>query len=227
MSFLTPRRVHADELLDEHDAPRQEMERSLRDLRRINRYLGGVSIYQRMVRNALGGGIPAPTILDLGTGTSDLLDRIRGNEVRRIGLDFKIDHLLYRPAPERHPILRVAGDAFHLPFRDASVDVVTSAHFFHHFTPEENRAILEESLRVARIGVAVNDTQRHIAPLLFVRLLAALRLVGPITRFDAPASVLRGYTLAEVDELARSVRGARTQRMIGAFPFRFGLLLWK
>src|SRR5688572_6759334 len=144
------------------------MERSLRDLRRINRYFGGVRIYRALVRR-----FTPMSILDIGTGTSDLLESVP--EVRtRIGLDFKIDHLLFLREGSR--VFRVVGDAQRLPFRSGAVDLVTSAHFFHHFSREENAAILGESLRVARRGVAVNDTRRHYAPLLLVLLLGALRL---------------------------------------------------
>jgi ubiquinone/menaquinone biosynthesis C-methylase UbiE len=217
--MLTPRRIESEELLDEHDAPREDMERSLRDLRRINRYLGGVRIYRALVRRF------APmAILDVGTGTADSLESVA--DVRtRIGLDFKIDHLLF--LRERSRVLRVVGDAQRLPFRDGAVDLVTSAHFFHHFSPEENAAILAESLRVARRGVAVNDTRRHYAPLLLVLLLGALRLVGRITRYDAPASVRQGYTLAEARTIAARVSSASRWDVIRMWPYRFAILLWK
>lgn len=217
--MLTPRRTPAEELLDAHDAPREEMERSLRDLRWINRYCGGIRIYRSLVKPF------APrSIVDLGTGTSDLLESVPHVPLR-IGLDFKIDHLLYL----RHgsPVHRVVGDAFHLPFRDGAVDLVTSAHFFHHFSPEENEKILGQSLRIARRGVAVNDTRRHYAPLLFVLLLGALRFFGRITRIDAPASVRQGYTLGEAREIASRIRGAARATIVRKFPYRFGLLLWK
>ena len=48
--MLTPKRIAVHELLDEHDAPREEMERSLRDLRWINHYAGGIRIYRSLVR---------------------------------------------------------------------------------------------------------------------------------------------------------------------------------
>lgn len=220
--MFTPERIDTEELLDEHDAPRPEMERSLRDLRRINRYLGGIPIYRRIVRMvARNGG--RLRVLDLGTGTADLLDSLRG-DVFRVGLDFKIDHLLY--LRNGSPTHRVVGDANRLPFRDGAIDVVTSAHFFHHFSPDENTAILREGLRVARRGVAVNDTRRHYAPLLFIRLISAVRLVGRITRFDGPASVQRGYTVAEARAVAAAA-GARKFEVRRFFPFRFGILMWK
>jgi SAM-dependent methyltransferase len=226
LSLLTPERVETEELLDEENAPHDEMLRSLRDLRRINKYLGGRSIYRRMI------GLMAPSraplsILDLGTGTSDLLaDISRKRPVRAIGLDFKIEHLLYGSRLGRDGVMKVQADAFRLPFRSSSIDVVTSSHFFHHFSDEENGSMFGEALRVAKVGVAINDTRRHRVPLLLVKLLATLRLVGPITRFDAPASVLRGYTTVEAKKLADGIPASRA-RVVSLFPFRFGILLWK
>jgi ubiquinone/menaquinone biosynthesis C-methylase UbiE len=214
---FTPKRIESDELLDEHDAPREDMERSLRDLRFINNYFGGVWIYRALVEQF------APrSIVDVGTGTSDALEAIQ-NVPLRVGVDFKIDHLLF--SREGSHVHRVVADARSLPFRDASVDVVTSAHFFHHFSPDENETILRESLRVARKGVAVNDTRRHYAPLLFVLVMSALRLFGRITRYDAPASVRQAYTVAEAREVVRRV-GAKGE-VVRKWPFRFGILLWK
>ena len=217
--MFTPKRVQTEELLDEHDAPRSDMERSLRDLRRINWYCGGVSIYRRLLRRFEN----VQSVLDVGAGTADLLENVP--QVRlRIALDFKIDHLLYMR--NGSAVRRVVADAARLPFRDGTVDVVTSAHFFHHFTEDENALILRDALRVSRQGVSMNDTRRHYAPLLFVRLMSALRLVGRITRYDAPASVLRGYTIAEAARVAGAV-GASRNKVVRAFPFRFGILLWK
>src|SRR5437016_12944293 len=215
--MLTPKRIDEPELLDEHDAPPADVARSLRDLRRFNRWCGGISVYRRLLRRF---GIVG-SVLDLGTGTSDLLESLgRGF---RVGLDFKIEHLLHA---DGDGIRRVAGDARRLPFRDGAFEVVTSSHFFHHFTPEANCEILADALRVARRGVAMTDTLRHYVPLLFVRLLGALRLVGRITRVDAPGSVLRGYTTDEARAIAEKVRAARAE-VVDLFPYRFGILLWK
>lgn len=217
--MFTPKRVETEELLDEHDAPRADMERSLRDLRLINWYCGGVAIYRRLLRRFEN----VQSVLDVGAGTADLLENVPDVPLR-VALDFKMDHLLYMRDGSR--VRRVVGDAAHLPFRAGAVDLVTSAHFFHHFTEDENAVILRDALRVARKGVAVNDTRRHYAPLLFVRLIGALRLVGRITRFDAPASVLRGYTIAEAAKVA-GASGATRSKVVRAFPFRFAILLWK
>jgi ubiquinone/menaquinone biosynthesis C-methylase UbiE len=217
-SMLTPPRVISDELLDEHDAPRADVERSLRDLRRFNAWAGGRRIYRSLVRR-----FQPHSVLDIGAGSCELVESLSAN-CFRIGLDFKIDHLVY--LREGSPVHRVVGDALHLPFREGAVDAVTSNHFFHHFSAEENESILAEALRVARKGVAMNDTRRHYVPLAFTLLLAKLHLVGRITRNDAPASVRQGYTLGEARAIAERVPAPR-RAVVRKFPYRFGILLWK
>jgi ubiquinone/menaquinone biosynthesis C-methylase UbiE len=219
--MLTPKRIDAPELLDEANAPREDMERSLRDLRRFNRFYGGNGVYRRLLRK-MAKHDPL-SILDVATGTADLLERSIGTPLR-VGVDFKIDHLLYMR--EGSAVRRVVGDALRLPFLDNAFEIVTSAHFFHHLTPDQNEEMLHETLRVARRGVIINDTRRHYVPFLVVKIIGWLRMTGRITRSDAPASVLRGYTPEEVGEIAFRVSAKRVD-VVRAWPFRFGLLLWK
>ncbi len=197
------------------------MERSLRDLRRFNRFYGGNGVYRRLLRK-MAKHDPI-SILDVATGTADLVEKFAGTAMR-VGVDFKIDHLLYMR--EGSAVRRVAGDALHLPFLDNAFEIVTSSHFFHHLTPEENEEMLQEALRVARRGVIINDTRRHYIPYLVVKIIGWLRMTGRITRNDAPASVLRGYTPEEVGEIAFRISAKRID-IVRAWPFRFGLLVWK
>ncbi|MEA2338016.1 MAG: hypothetical protein QOE82_2023 [Thermoanaerobaculia bacterium] len=212
------KRVVTPELLDEHDAPREEMERSLRDLRRFNRWAGGTRTYLRLLRRFAPH---AKIVVDLGAGTADLLDALPA-DVMTIGVDLNIKHLLYER--DRSRAMRVVADANRLPFRDASVDVVTSSHFFHHFEPEENASILRGALRIARIGALASDTRRHRLPFLFVKLLGIFHLVGSITAYDAPASVERGYTAAEARAVGE-MTGAKRVEVVTMMPFRFGLFI--
>ena len=225
MSLFVPDRVESEEILDEGNASRSEMERSLRDLQRFNSLFGGTPVYRRLVKAAAKD---ATSVLDLGTGTSDLLSALDSSCRLRIGLDFKIDHILYgrKLRNGSAPIHLVVADGFHLPFLDETVDLITSSHFFHHFSPEENQKMLQEALRVARKAVIASDTRRHVAPLLLVKVMGLFRLIGRVTRLDGPASVLQGYTVDEARKVADGIR-ARRKEVRKLFPYRFGLLLWK
>ena len=208
------RRLDTPELLDEHDAPAGDVERSLRDLQRFNKWCGGTRVYRKMVRRLAGD---RPFVIDLGSGTADLVDSLGG---RGVAVDVNIRHLVYGQPRAR----RVVADARRLPFRDNAADAVTSSHFFHHFTPEENVEILRESLRVARVGVAFTDTRRHVVPLLFTLMLRWFHLVGRITAFDAPASIRRGYTTSEARMIAERVGPAFVENYV---PFRWAIFLRK
>jgi len=174
---------------------------------------------------------PGDTVLDIACGPGNFVREFAGSIGKRglvVGLDTS-QTMLARAVEDTGAARNVAyvrGDAIRLPFRDGSFDAVTSAHFFHHFTPDENAGILGDMLRVTRRVVLVNDTRRHRLPLLFVQLLGALRLVGRITRFDAPGSVRRGYTVEEARDIAKRVPGGRAE-VVKLLPFRFGILLWK
>jgi hypothetical protein len=222
--LLIPDKRVVDELLDQHDAPVAEVERSLIDLRRSNRFLLGRRAWRDLVRRASAGTRPR-SVLEVGTGTSDLLESVPEIPVR-IGLDLKLDHLLFGRSIGDRAVHRVAGDAAALPFRTGSVEIVGSSHFFHHFSEDANEVILGESLRVAATAAFVTDTRRHRLPLLFVKLLGVLRLWSRITRHDAPASVSSGYTMTEMEDFRRRFRGRATvlRRQI---PFRFGLIIRK
>lgn len=215
--MFTPTRIESDEILDEQNAPREEMEQSLRELRGLTQYWGGLAIYRLLLQR-----FTPRSIVDIGAGTCDLLESATDVPLR-VGVDFNLAHLAYMRDGSR--VHRVVADAHHLPFRDGAVDLVTASHFFHHFSPDENAQILGESLRVAR-GVAMTDTQRHYFPLLFIQLLGKLRIIGRITALDGPASVRQGYTLDEVRELASRVP-ARERKFVSKWPFRWALLLWK
>ena len=96
---------------------------------------------------------------------------------------------------------RVRGDARRLPFRSASVDVVTSTHLFHHLTDDEAVLALREFSRVAKRRVVVNDLLRRRRAVLWIRLLTLF--ANRFARSDGPTSVRRGFTLGEADTLAR------------------------
>ena len=220
--MLTPRRIAVHEHLDHESELTPDVLRSLDDLRGINRWLGGTLAYRTLVeRVSLRRDL---TVADLGSGTADLLRSLPSTH-RRIGLDLKLGHHAVARA-DGEDVALVAADAFRIPLLDHSVDIVTSSHFFHHFDPDENRRILDESLRVCRLAVAVTDTRRHYLPLAFVRVVSATPLWSPITRFDAPASVRQGYTLEEVRDITAATRARRFEVFRMIF-FRFGLILWK
>jgi hypothetical protein len=91
----------------------------------------------------------------------------------------------------------------------------------HHFDPPQAAQLLAELGRVSR-DVLVFDALRSRAAYFGAWLMTRLLRMHPMTRHDAPMSVLRAYTAAELRELA-STAGVFNPVVRVTFPFRLVL----
>ena len=190
-------RVITPELLDE--VPPAEAIPSLRDLVRINRYLGGYSTLRSMLRQ-----IVAPTepfsLLDVGAASGDMGRVVLHGypNASVTSFDYKLDHL----TPAANP--RLVGDAFALPFKNASFDFVFSSLFLHHFDDAQVVDLLRGFRRIARRAVLAIDLER--GPLAAAFLPATAWLFGwhPITLHDGPVSVHAAFKRDELLALSQA-----------------------
>lgn len=225
------RRATCTELLDEDRGTPGEIEDSLDDLWRINRWLGGISSNLVLLERFFSRTRAYPVrILDVGSGDSRLAARLRNELLRRrrraefCVLDRHLAHL-QKGHPASSGLLPVVADVLALPFAERSFDAVMCNLFFHHFSNGAAQELLRRLGTVAREAVLINDLERHMLPYLFIR--CALPFTwSPITRHDAPASVRQAYTREELTALA--VAAGFTDFEVARLPFfRLGLTLWK
>lgn len=229
-----PERSKRVEIMDRRDAGASDIAGALRDIRLVNRYLGGggaiLAALRPMLRD-LATHQPLE-LLDVGTGSADLpLTIVRcgrriGGEVHITALDHDptIAQIAARVCSSAPQIRVVVGDALRLPFPPRSFDVVTASMFLHHFSHDEAVRLLLEFRRVARRAVVINDLRRHLLPWGFICLAARLTLRHPIFVHDAALSVLRGFTAGELQGMAAQA-GARGARVMHRWPFRLLLTL--
>jgi SAM-dependent methyltransferase len=197
--------------LDDHAA----LAGNLRDLGRANRLLGGVRLSAHALE-ALAPDEPSVTMLDVGTGGADIPRELiarwqrRGRRLRVVGLDSRPEIVAAAAAmtpatPGVQDLELQVGDGRSLPFGDAAFDVVHASLVIHHLEPDEAAALLREMARVARTGIVVNDLARGRLALAGAWLLAHGSTTNRFTRYDAPLSVRRAYTLDEVRAIAVDV----------------------
>ena len=96
--------------------------------------------------------IPYHTALDLGCGTGELMKRILEEDGSKVlyGLDLSEQMLEAAKKKLGGKVDLVLGDSEHLPFEDASFDVVYCNDSFHHYpAPDE---VLGEVFRVLKPG---------------------------------------------------------------------------
>ncbi len=226
MSPLVPPRRPSRERLDDPGLPAEEMRRSLEDLDHVNRRWGASrALETHLAARAKALGRRSISILDLGAGSGAVAARLAGRLrgagflVRIVALDLQWRHLAVgRVTGAASGASPVAGDALQLPFPDQAFDFAVSTLFLHHFSPGENRDILAEVRRVARLGFAMLDVRRHRLAELFVALAGRAIFRTRVSLEDGVASVRQGYTPEEALAVAREVEPDSLAFRI--FPFR-------
>jgi SAM-dependent methyltransferase len=204
---------------------------NLRDLRRVNRFLGGAWLSRMAVEVLLDGDHGPHSILDVGTGAADIPVTMlrtapyRGLDLRIVALDSRPEILAAARAldpalGDRRDLQFATADGRSLPYPDRSFDVVHSSMVVHHLDPREAVAFLREARRVARSGVVVNDLVRGRPQLAGAWLLSRVFTRNRYTRHDAPLSVRRAYTRVEVKALLAAAGLRPVAEYTGPFRHR-------
>lgn len=232
-TLWVPARVDMPELLDLGQGSNADVQASLDDLWRINRFLGGIHALKVHLAPRLSAAQGNITVVDLGTGAGQIARCIlhwggANTQVKVIGLDFSArnlafaQHNLQAALPTTNEISLMQADALHLPFGEASVDYVISSLFLHHFTPEQVVALLRRVYACARRGIVMSDLVRGWLPLIAFRLGQPVFARSYLTRYDGAASVRRGYTPAELRAFAAAA-GISAFTVTEHFPWRMTL----
>ncbi len=195
------------ELLDDPTADPALVRESLHHLARSNAWFGGYWAARGGLARLLGPRRPDRlTLLDVGTGHGDIPGRLAGWCRRRgiglgtLGIDL---HPAAAALATRAGVPTAVADAFRLPFRDQSVDVVLMSQVCHHFAPPGILALAREASRVARLGVVIADLRRSVWARWGFAVGARLLRFDPVTRVDGVTSVARGFSPAGLSRLLR------------------------
>lgn len=199
---------------------------NLRDLRRVNRLLGGTQLSRLAIDRLWPDGTPL-SVVDVGTGGADIPVSLLADAARR-GRSLRVEAIdsrgevieaarLARPALDLVAglSLRVA-DGLALPYPDGAFDVAHCSMVVHHLEPAEAVALLREMARVARLGVVVNDLVRGRLFWAGAWVMSHGATRNRLTRTDAPLSVRRAYSRDELRGLVGKA-GLRNVGEVGGF----------
>lgn len=213
LQILTPARIRGHEILDEDGLDPSLVIRSMKDVARANRFFGGSSAAVAELVPAFTKSSGTLTILDVGTGTGDITQRVRmkavkaGVSILSVGLDSALE--LANASRTRHDDV-VCGNALRLPFPDRSFDVVLGSQILHHFDDEAAVQFLSELNRVARIRVVISELRRSWFAILGLWAGSFLLRFHPVSRHDGIVSIRRGFTSSELEDVV--------QRAVGRTP---------
>lgn len=207
---LTPSRHNTPEFLDDDATDRADLARSASDIATCNRLFGGTSSLLAELRPLWRSLRPHATLLDIGCGVGDLPAAAKASAAAE-GVDLTVyvldrrDLLASRAAALADGAL--VANAFSLPLRDTSVDIVTASQFLHHFSDDLIASLAREMTRVARYRIVVCDLRRSWIAAGGLWLASWPLRLHPMTRHDGVASVLKGFIPRELGAILNSATG--------------------
>jgi SAM-dependent methyltransferase len=221
-NWLVPPRADGPELLELGHGTLDEVRVNLQDMWRINRLSGGLPALTRHLNSRLR---PHQTIVDLGTGSGNLLHLLSSREptLRIVGVDNVARNLRFARHQQSSNITLIQADATQLPFQIGQVDYFVSNFLLHHFAPEQLIELLRRTFAHARRGIIMSDLQRHQLPIWGYRIIAPLLTRNFLTRNDGLASIRRAYTPSELLQVARRA-GIPNPTVHRHFPWRMTLV---
>jgi len=202
--------------MDDLSRPEHEFAAAYRELKIINRTLGGVRAIERFLPPAKKG--VNLLMLDVAAGACDVSEALLEKlPCRIVTLDLNARGL--KLADKSWPVV---ADALALPFREDTFDVVVASLFFHHLSNDNCVQVLSQMWRIAKQRILINDLHRHAVAYFSIRALTALFSKSRMVRHDGPVSVLRAFRSRELLDIAR--RAGVPARVHRSFPYRLVLV---
>ncbi|HET9660199.1 MAG TPA: methyltransferase domain-containing protein [Thermomicrobiales bacterium] len=202
-------RSDAAELMDGDGFTAAELTANFRDIRRVNRWFGGISAILGALPELVPAGATTFSLLDIATGVADIPLAIQQWCAAR-GLAVEITATDIEPKMLALASAQIAGtsgihlrqaDARAMPFASHSFDVVTCSLALHHCDPADAVQVLREMDRICRRGFIVNDLRRSALAYGATWLASRLTTRNRLTRHDGPLSIQRAYTPTELRAL--------------------------
>lgn len=197
------------EIMDRPQPISIELESDLRNIRRLNRYFGSYDLINFFLRRWIKPGTRL-RIVDLATGSGDI-PRLIVDYARSVAAMVEIDALDRQTAT-----LEIAKDLSkdypEITFVDADIldwkqegpyDIALCTLALHHFDAAAAIRILRRCRELSTKFVLVSDLRRSFFAIAGVYLLTALIFREPMTRHDARLSMVRAFSIPEMNELAR------------------------
>jgi 2-polyprenyl-3-methyl-5-hydroxy-6-metoxy-1,4-benzoquinol methylase len=221
------KRIPQSEVLDDTSLSHDAAVESLSDLRRVNRWFGGVRTTTYLLRRAMQkSGLRSASVLEVAAGDGYSITHA-AKRLKHEGLDVNPVCLDRRELNQQIQCCSrtMVGDALNLPFAPASFDFVSCGLFLHHLAPEQVIAFVNGALAVARRAVLINDLRRSPFHLALVYA-GTLLMRSPVSRYDGVASVRQAYTPQELRQLLGQTNAASAE-IQRRYLFRMGAIVWK
>jgi len=221
------------EIMDDLDCAGPVLEQTLRELKTINRWLGGNHVTTLGLTQLIRENPQSHyEITDIGCGGGDMI-RVMSDwaKVQRIPAKFAgIDangNIIEFAKERQHDLLDIkwkVQNVFEPEFAAEKTDLITCTLFTHHFTDEQLVELLKSMRAKGRLGIVINDLHRHPLAYYSIKLLTRYFSRSPMVQHDAPLSVLRSFSRKDWKKIL-TMAGIERYQIRWFWAFRWQVLI--
>ena len=225
-----------EEQMDDLEVRGSVVDRTLKELDTINKWLGGNQVTILGLEKLLGNcsEISDLSITDLGCGSGRMLQLIREWGIRQkidlslLGVDANEYIAAYAAENSTvYPEITVCkANIFDSDFQQQEFDVITSTLFTHHFDRSQLVELISTWIRQCNYGVVINDLHRHWLAYYSIKSITSVFSKSEMVRQDAPVSVLRGFVKSDWVRLMKDC-GIKEYYLSWHWAFRWLLVIPK
>lgn len=230
IAINTSRRSEEVEIMDDFELKGEELDQTLSDLEKINKWLGGNKITLSGIKNLLKL-TPDNTLIriaDVGCGSGAVLREIanwgrnQNFDLELIGIDanpYAIE-IAQRRSNYYPEIKFEALNIFSEEYKKQEYDIVLCTLTLHHFKNEEILELLNIFKDQSKIGIVINDLQRSKTAYVLFQAFCKVFIENEIARKDGLTSILRGFKKKDLRILATEI-SAQTHSIKWKWAFRY------
>lgn len=232
----TSTRTMSYEIMDDFDLQGDELENTLRDLDKINKWLGGNKITLQGVKELLQTyPIEKPVhIVDVGCGNGTMLREIAtwgrstDYEIKLTGIDANPHAIgIAERTSEYFPeITYKSQNIFSEDFRKQKFDIILCTLTLHHFKNDEIEEILDGFYRQATLGVVINDLHRSKQAYFLFKAFCKVFINNKIAKDDGLTSILRGFKKKDLKRFASRIP-SKNQKIKWKWAYRYQWIIAK
>ena len=236
ITFSNKYRSAQVEIMDDLDFQGEEMKNLLKDLKTVNKWLGGNNItiagLQILLKNHPKND--SLTLLDIGCGDGEVLRTCSdfGNKnnfnFKCIGLDFN-ENIIVVARNQSHNYPNISFEKVDV-FLDEELipncDIALCTLFLHHFSNEKIEKLLTILLNKANIGLIINDLQRSKRAFNLFKIVSKLFLRTKTANHDGLVSIARGFKKSELESISKKIPNQQSE-IHWRWAFRYQWILKK
>lgn len=232
----TKYRTRESEVMDDFHLQGEELAKTLRDIDKVNKWLGGSKITIDGIKSILAETSPEEPvkIVDVGCGNGSILREIADYgrkhhlQLELTGIDANLHAVeIARDLARDYPEINFEGlNIFSTSFAEKKYDIVLCTLTLHHFNDAQINRLLKIFLESAKLGVVINDLHRSKAAYYLFKAFCAVFIRNEIARKDGLTSILRGFRKSDLEKFSGKLK-VRKQEIRWKWAFRYQWVLIK